>query len=227
MKRIILLLLAIGTFTTSSAFAGVISSDIEKSNTYLEEARIMIRKGDLKNAEKQLNEALKLNKENADIYYEFGELEHSKGNTDKTIDYFTKAIQINPNREDFYLSRAVEEGQKLQLKAVIEDINKALELNPKCGQAYAILGALYARYGHHQEALEYINNAMKYDETMFDMLYPARAEVKVSLRDYDGAIADYNNAIKVVKQANNPKTAQKIEYFKQRIFELQEAKKAF
>ena len=201
--------------------------NIEKSNVYLEEARAFTRKNDYANAEKKLNEAIKLNNNNAYAYYELGQIEANRRNNDKAISYFNKAIQISPDEEEFYFARGGAEVFKYQLKAFINDMNTVIKINPKNGQAYGLLAATYSRYGLKEQAFEYINKAIQYEETSLDMLYQIRAELKVQSQDYDGAIADYNKAIVEAKKGSDSNIAQKVEYLKQKIFEIQEAKKAF
>lgn len=229
MKKKLVILSILGLMSVGAiAYAGEnASSNIEKSNACLEEARAFDRKGNIENSEKKLKEAIKLNSKNAYAYYELGIIEARKNNHDNAISLFTKAIQISPDKEEFYFARGGAEAFKYQLKANIDDMNKVIELNPKDGRAYAILAATYMRYGHTEEAFEYINKAIQYEKTSLDMLYQMRAELKLKTRDYDGAIADYKQAIVEAKKGNEANTAQKVEFLKQKIVETQEAIKAF
>ena len=229
MKKKLIILGILGLMPIYSTYAAdkVIISNAEQSNVYLEEARNLTRKSDFINAEKKLNEAIKLNNKNAYAFYELGQIEIKKNNNDKAINYFMKAIQIDPDKEEFYISKGKAEATKYQLKAVIHDMNKVIEINPKNGQAYTLLAAIYGGCGYTEQALEYVNKAIQYNKTSLDILYEMSADLKIRLRNYDGAIVDYNKAIIEVKNGTASNTAQKIEYLKQRIFEIQEAKKAF
>jgi len=229
MKKKLVILSIVGLMSINTiAYAGDnASSNIEKSNICLEEARTFNRKGNLEDSEKKLKEAIMLNNKNAYAYYELGIIETRKNNHDKAISLFTKAIQISPNKEEFYFARGRSEAFKYKLKANIDDMNKVIELNPKDGRAYAILAATYMRFGHTEKAFEYINQAIRYEKTSLDMLYQMRAELKLKSRDYEGAIADYKQAIVEVKKGNESNITQKVEFLKQKIFEIQEAINAF
>ena len=218
-------LMSVGTIAYASDKS--IAPNIEQSNICVEEARTFTRKNDFAKAEKKLNEALKLNNNNADAYYELGIIEAIKNNNNKAINYYTKAIKIIPDRDEYYFSRGLAEAYTLKLKAFIDDMNKVIELNPKSAQAYGSLAITYDRFGNTEKAIEYYDNAIKNDDTSFDLLYVSRAELKVRLKDYDGAIADYNKAIEITKQRNDYDKTTKIEYRKQKIDEIQQAKKIF
>ena len=107
------------------------------------------------------------------------------------------------------------------------DMNKVLELNPANGRAYMVIGVTYMHFGYPEEAIKYFDKAAEHEEIMRDWLYPMRADAKTSLRDYDGAIADWEKAIEVAKKGDDLDRVGKIEYIRSRINELQEAKKVF
>ena len=201
--------------------------NVEKSNTYVDEAKNYTKKLEYAKAEKCLNEALKLNNKNAEAYFGLGIVEDAKKNNDKAINYYTKAIELSPNNYEYYYARGAAEINAIQLKALVDDMNKVLELNPKYGIAYGILSIIYGSYGYPEKALVYCDKAIEYNETSLEVFYQRRAEIKTSLRDYDGAIADYNQAIVENKKGNDFDTPQKIEYFKRKIQEMQEIKKVF
>ena len=230
MRKKFVVLSIVGLMSISAityAAENATTSNVEKSNACLEEARALDRKGNIETSEKKLKEAIKLNDKNAYAYYELGIIEARKNNHDKAIGYFTKAIQISPHTEEFYFVRGGSEAYKYQLKAFIDDMNKVIEINPKDGRAYGLLAATYSRFGLNEQAMDCVNKAIQYEKTASDMLYQMRAELKLKSRDYDGAIADYQQAIIEAKKGNDATTAQKVEFLKHKIVETQEAKKAF
>ena len=230
MKKKLVVLSIVGLMSIGSityAADKVVTPNIEQSNICLEEARTFNRKNDYTNAEKKLNEAIKLNNKNADAYYELGDIEIRKNNNDKAISYYNKAIRISPDNEEFYFGRATAEAFKFQIKAAIDDLNKVIEINPKNGEAYAVMATIYKRFGYPEKALDCMNKTLQYKETSLDREYQERADIKLLLRDYDGAIADYNQAIIEAKKGTDSLKAQKIEFIKQKIIATQEVKKAF
>jgi len=204
--------------------------NIEQSNICVEAAKSFYENRDYVNAEKKLNEAIKLNNRNAEAYYRLGIIEDFiKNNKDKAISYTTKAIEIDPNNLDYYISRAYNKFQKLQLKQTFDDLNKILQLDPKNTAAHESLGIIYSSNGYNKEAIEHFNKAIQnsYNKRILYSLYKERASAKQYLKDYDGAIADYNNAIELVQQVNDYDKVADIEDLNQRIHMLQEAKKIF
>lgn len=204
--------------------------NIEQSNICIDAAKSFYENRDYANAEKKLNEALKLNNKNAEAYYRLGMIEDVvKNNKDKAISYFTKAIELDSHNVDYYRSRGNKEAEKLQFKQLFDDLNKIIELDPQNAEAYETLGIMHDANGHSEESIEYFNKAIQYshNKRVLYGLYKERASAKINLRDYDGAIADYKNAIELAKQVNDFDKISDIEYLNQRIHSLKEAKKIF
>jgi len=221
----VIVLMSIGTYMCKAH--NMLDADIKASDICIEEARTFIKKVEFKKAEQKLNDALKLNNNNAEAYYELGKIEARKNNNYKAVNYFTKAIQISPNEDDYYVQRGASELILLQFEAFIYDMNKAIKLNPKNTNAYIALAGIHDRFGYREKALEYYDNAIKYSEISLDSLYIYRAGLKVRLKNYDGAITDFNKAIEIIKQGTENDKSRKMEYLKQNINEIQQAKKIF
>ena len=110
------------------------------------------------------------------------------------IENYSAAIELDPQNSAFYFARGLAYDSIKEPKAAIEDFNKAIELNPKNAGAYMYRGVLKHLYGNDSDALKDINIAMKYSSLARGSLYLARADIKLNLKDYIGAISDYKSA---------------------------------
>ena len=110
------------------------------------------------------------------------------------IENYSAAIELDPQNSAFYFARGLAYDSIKEPKAAIEDFNKAIELNPKNAEAYMYRGVLKHLHGNDSDALKDINIAMKYSSLARGSLYLARADIKLNLKDYIGAISDYKSA---------------------------------
>lgn len=110
------------------------------------------------------------------------------------IENYSAAIELDPQNSAFYFARGLAYDSIKEPKAAIEDFNKAIELNPKNAGAHMYRGVLKHLHGNDSDALKDINIAMKYSSLARGSLYLARADIKLNLKDYIGAISDYKSA---------------------------------
>ena len=204
-KKVLVLTLASLLSVSMIAFAGENPDNIAKSKACVEQAREFTRKSDFVNAEKKLNEAIKLNNKNDEAYFNLGRYWGARKDSKRAVEYFSKAISINPQKDEYYVLRATEEMFLYDLKSSIKDFNKAIEINPKNMFAYIALGTLHGKYGYFKEALDYFNKAEEYSDGAIEDLYVYRSEVKVYSKDYTGAIEDLKKALTIAKKKNDQK----------------------
>jgi tetratricopeptide (TPR) repeat protein len=100
-------------------------------------------------ANKSLNQAIKLDKKNATYLYARGKVRELRHKFDAAIHDFTKAIKINPNFAMAYYSRGHSFSVHGDFKQAIDDFNKAIRLNPMYEEAYIDLAVTNVL--HHDE----------------------------------------------------------------------------
>lgn len=206
MNKKILVLTIAGLLSLSAvSYASDNSDNVAKSKACVEQAREFAYKTDFTNAEKKLNEAIKLNNKNDEAYFELGRFSLGRKDHKKAIEYFSEAISINPQKDEYYVVKATEEMFLYDLKSSIKDFNKAIEINPKNMFAYIALGTMHGKYGYFKDALNYFNKAEEYSDGTVEDLYIYRSEVKVYSKDYIGAIEDLKKAITIAKKKNDQK----------------------
>jgi tetratricopeptide (TPR) repeat protein len=94
-----------------------------------------------------------------------------------------------------HLDRGWDLAQKGDAAGAIECAKRALEIDPQSPEVHNLMGFASALDGEAEEALEHYRQAIALDETYFEAMLNA-AEVMISpLGDYDGAIAQIEEAL--------------------------------
>jgi len=142
----------------------------------------------------------------ADVYEGMGVLLQSRGEFRTALKLLNMAISLNPENGRTYYNRAIIFDQMNLKEEAIKDYDSALEKDPK--EALAIIrnrSALYLETGKYDKALKDFDELIRIEKTNFNHYYN-RAFSKVMLKDYDGAIADYQIVLKF-----NPDDKQTVE----------------
>jgi len=129
------------------------------------------------------------------VYNYLGLIETQLKNCPAAIQYFDSAIRLNISEADYYINRAMAK-QACAIAGADEDFQKALTLNPDHPIAKNNLAALSARKGNLNEAEQQLTEAINADPLMLDP-YLERAYYRLLQKNYAGALADYNQAIKL------------------------------
>jgi tetratricopeptide (TPR) repeat protein len=109
---------------------------------------------------------------------------------EEAIKCFDKAIEINPNLADAWLARGLVLTQLKKDDDAIEQFNKAVELNPEAIDAWNQKGKALYHLGRYEEAIECHDKTLKIKES--EDAYFFRGQSKCALRDYTGALEDFN-----------------------------------
>jgi tetratricopeptide (TPR) repeat protein len=113
---------------------------------------------------------------------------------------FNKAIELKPNKSLTYLRRAIAYMNMHKLENSLSDFNKAAELSPDEEEYYYCLSILNLVLDKPELAMNCINRALElrpqYPEALIH-----RGRLKVFYEDFDGALADFEYAIKLDKNA--------------------------
>ena len=109
---------------------------------------------------------------------------------EEAIKCFDKAIEINPNLADAWLARGLVLTQLKRDDDAIEQFNKAIELNPESIDAWNQKGKALYQLGRYNEAIVCHDKTLKIKE--YEDAYFFRGQSKCALRDYTGALEDFN-----------------------------------
>jgi tetratricopeptide (TPR) repeat protein len=179
-------------------------------------------KGNYDRAIADFNQSLKLQPE-ALTYNNRGFAYLYKGEYDRAVADFNKALELQPDLEIAYLNRGKFYLDKQEFDLAITDFNAALKLQPNLVLAYVNRSAAYLSKGEFDRAITDVNQVLKLKNksvvesgsnitvfmspqffvgTFEPMAYEAvaynnRSAAYLKKRDYDRAIADANQAIKL------------------------------
>jgi tetratricopeptide (TPR) repeat protein len=148
-------------------------------------------------AEKDIEEAIRLNPSNYESFYTRALIRLSLGNKQGWLEDMNQALKLlEPDSADMYLLRAELKSEQKDWRGVIEDVNKGLTLNPK---PHEIPAALALRGYAHTMVKDYLSSVQDYSEAM--RLAPdnpalpyQRGIVRYLLRDKQGALSDLQKA---------------------------------
>ena len=170
--------------------------------------------------------ALKINYNHAEIYYKLGLVNCQLGDYHTGITNYSQAINININHEQAYSKRGLAHYQIGNYQVAIEDYSQAIRINPHIAINYKNRGDVRSHIGDTQGAIEDYNQAIKLnpdyattqkdrqiarylldDKNQLKQVIPIdsdhgisdknRGHNRVKLGDYQGAIDDYTQAIKI------------------------------
>ncbi len=133
----------------------------------------------------------------SDVYEGMGMLLQSRGELKIALKLLDMAVGLNPANGRIYFNRAII-FDKMNLKEeAIKDYGLALAKDAK--ETLAIIrnrSALYLETGQYDKALKDCDELVRIEKMNFRHYYN-RAYAKVMLKDYDGAMADYQIVMKL------------------------------
>ncbi len=140
MQKIIFLIFLILTFICSCSESNKTASDwLEKEKALWDGKQYT----DPEKAVKYLNNAIKLQPNNAESYTHRGDAHYNLGQYQRAIEDYTKAIGLKKDYSSAYSDRGNAYVKLSQYQPAIEDYNQAIRLKPKNSEAYNNRGNVY------------------------------------------------------------------------------------
>lgn len=164
-------------------------------------------------AEEDLRQAIKIEPDYCLAYFSLARLKLLEGYEELAIDLFSKALKLNTDATqelDLYIGRGIAHFLSNNLPSAISDFDQSLSINPKfTTQTYILLNPRFTnafhlkalaqkRQGEYSLAINTCNegiNLFSQNIVEADSLFFLRASCKVVLKDYAGALSDYDTAL--------------------------------
>ena len=147
MQKIIILIFLVLTFICSCSETNKTASDwLEKEKALWDGKQY----NDPKKAIKYLNNAIKLEPNNAETYTKRGAAYINLGQYQQAIDDFNKAIGLKKDYPSTYNNRGAAYYSLGQYQQAIDDFNKAIQLKPDSADAYSTRGTAYLLRGNKE-----------------------------------------------------------------------------
>lgn len=119
---------------------------------------------------------------------------------------------ILPNRNEVQLTETIITKDSSGSKISSEEANEKLEQSKNVAYAYASLASIYVKQKEYEKASPLIDKAYKIDPT--DILtLETRGRLKLGLGDFQGAISDFNLAIKMIPVVTSVYLERGVAYF--------------
>ena len=143
----------------------------------------------------------------ADKYFEEGLLFYERMEYDRSIESFEKTLELAPHGKDnhiVYYNRGMAHLKNRQYDKAIYDFTKSMEMTPagtkklrydnliNRGEAYQKSNNLELAVKDYTHAIE-----LQPDQKNIKYIYSNRAWVQYALGNYDAAVADFSEAIKI------------------------------
>jgi len=147
MQKIIILTFLILIFICSCSEQNKTASDwLEKEKALWDGKKY----SDPKKAIEYLNNAIKLQPNNAETYTKRGGTYYDLGQYQQAVEDFSKVVTLKPDYADAYINRGVAYFKLGQYQQAIEDYNKVIILKSDYKDAYNKRGATYLMLGNKE-----------------------------------------------------------------------------
>ncbi len=145
-------------------------SDSDRLESVLTKAKAAEKSGQISEAEELYNQALAIDRKNADAIYGLGKIYKISFNIGPAIRYLKEAYYLRPRDKDLlnHLGKALIENR--QYDEAIEKIGEALQLEPDNVESLAELSNAYVYKGSDDKAMELLQRALKLAPNSPDLL---------------------------------------------------------
>lgn len=143
------------------------------------------------------NQYIALNPKDFRGYFNRGTTEYNAAKFGDAKKDFTKTLELNPIYKEAYYYRGLCEVQLKEYTLAINDYTHVLKDDPRSVPFLKVRAEAYNASGNKELALADLDLAISITKLSGD-LYKRRAELKVEMKDIDGALRDYNSVEKLL-----------------------------
>lgn len=130
---------------------------------HIQMAEVLRREGDYTGSLRSLEQAARLDAENAYAWHSKGLLLAETGRQAQAVDAFKQAIRLKPDFSEAYFNLAVTSAKMGDYTAGLASYEKAISINPDFIEAYINLAELYSQNGDMQKAIDLYNKVLAID----------------------------------------------------------------
>jgi len=144
----------------SSQKNSVLLCNADQSHQFFLQGFEKLQKGDLTDAKKKFESALKYNAKNSDALHLLGFVYSQSKDWQMAADLIAKAIRINPKHPAYYSNRGIALKELGHLSAAVASFDKSIEINPNNAAAFSNRGNAL------QELKEYVAALASFDKAI-------------------------------------------------------------
>ncbi|WP_375470928.1 tetratricopeptide repeat protein [uncultured Nostoc sp.] len=158
-----------------------------------------------------LQQAIKLKPDFYEAYFALGLAEYAQEKYPQALVAYEQAIEINPDYDKVWLSKYSTLNELQKYPEALVAIDKAIEYNSSDVDLYLQRGIALRNLKRYPEALAAVTKAIEMKPLFF--FYYFRAVIRHDLKDYQGELADLNQAIKLQPAHTNSYLSRANVYF--------------
>ncbi len=163
---------------------------------YGQRANVWFARGQFAKAWADLDKAVQLNPDVGWFYYMRGSRHEQFGELLQAVADLNQAIALEPNVGTWYMERAHVHLLRADYRAALEDSDRALKLDPTNSLYYLRKMEILTRREQWDEALAVATEGLRVCPDRKSDLYGNRATLLALKRDYKGALADLDSALR-------------------------------
>jgi tetratricopeptide (TPR) repeat protein len=155
------------------------------------------------------NQAIEISPQDSDAYLNRANFFEAKSNGfENALADYNKAVEVDPKNSNLYLKRARFKG-RYYVEGQLEDYNEAIAVDPQNADLYIMRAKeFYHKYSKFEDELADYNKALEIDPEN-SSVYVARSNIKLGMRDIQGALADCKLALKYASTQDDKNSAKK------------------
>lgn len=179
-----------------------IESTGEKAQVHFRRARLHLafEKNDL--ADTDLQAAVELEPNNAELWNQIGLLYGRQGQEDKAHQHYTKTIELDSSLWYGWFNRALSDVKLGRNGEALADFSKAAEINPKHARIWNQRGLLYHRIGDIRRAYDDYSRCIELEPNVA-VHWANRAVAQRGLGNLDESIKDADKALELNPNQEN------------------------
>lgn len=175
-------------------------------------------RGNLTEAQQQLDEALTLATDYTHLWAYRGEIQYQRQQHTAALHDFTQAITLDDQNAWAIASRGQLYLDLYRDEEALQDFERAIALDPTLAWAFAGRGECYRLSKRYPEAVADFERAIALDDTDSRVM-TQRGQTYVALADYEKALADFARALELDEEAQDACLARGEVYLFQGAFE--------
>ena len=132
-------------------------------------------------------------------FHKLGDKKDSIGNFRSAVKLYQKALDLDPNNVEILEKIVFAKSNTGQYGSAIDNLNTLIQLKPKSSKFHFIRGFFQSNLKNYNAAVLDYTKAIRYQEdkiTDFNS-YSERGLCKMRLKDYAGAIQDFNQSLSI------------------------------
>ena len=142
-----------------------------------------------------------INAQSSSDYHKKGEEKDKKGNFKGAIKQYQKALILDPNNIEILEKTVYAKSNTGQCSSAIDNLNTLIQLKPQSSKFFYLRGFLHFNLKNFNAAVLDYTKAIEFQEDKISNynIYSERGLCKMHLKDYLGAIQDFNQSLSMYR----------------------------